>query len=102
MSNEEKKDHIEKSAEDLMTDLGPDPKSDLGPASREDIKDLDAILRRTLLDIIKSGEASPGHLNVARAYLKDKGYTLPELAKRKRVNDDSAAFEEISEEELFH
>lgn len=68
----------------------------------QDIEELDDLFRRTLLDIIKSGKASPGHLNVARAYLKDNGYTLPKLAKRKRVTDDSAAFEDISEEEFFH
>lgn len=55
---------------------------------RRYMDELDGILCRTLLSIIRSGTASPSHLNVARQYLKDKGFTLPELAKRERMSGD--------------
>ena len=57
-------------------------------ARRRSMEELDSILCRTLLRIIRSGRATPSHLNVARQYLKDKGYTLPELEKRERITVD--------------
>jgi hypothetical protein len=66
----------------------PESESNL-EARRQYMEELDGIVCRTLLSIVRSGKATPGHLNVARQYLKDKGFTLPELAKRERVAEDT-------------
>lgn len=81
---------------DLLASPEPDSKFDPSPASKiitiEDrrryMEELDRTVFETLVSIVKSGEATPGHLKVAVQYLKDKGYTLPEMAKRERIAKD--------------
>ncbi len=70
---------------------------------RQALDELDALFIKKLVDIIKSGNATPGHLNVMRQVLKDRGYSLPELLKKARMDNDAGTFDEdFDESELIH
>lgn len=89
---------------DLMASPESDSKFDPSPYApkiitledrRRYMEELDRILCETLFSIVKSGKATPGHLKVACAYLKDKGFTLPEMAKRARMAEDKELLSDI-------
>ena len=70
---------------------------------RQELEELDALFIQTLVDIVKSGKATPGHLNVMRQVLKDRGYSLPELMKKARMENDAGSMDEdFDESELIH
>lgn len=55
----------------------------------EAVYDLDRALAQTLLKIISSGTATAKHYDVARQYLKDRGWNLDKLAQSERMEDDA-------------
>lgn len=57
--------------------------------AKEYMADLDRTLCEVLKRIVSSGTASAKHLDVARQYLRDKGWTLDKMAARERMADDA-------------
>lgn len=84
----------EDSPSQASNNLVSDRQNDL-EARRRSMEELDRLLCQTLLRIISSGSASLGHLHVARQYLKDKGYTLPEIEKRERFARDKELLDDL-------
>jgi hypothetical protein len=85
--------------EQADSEANPEPEPDLYETEferlKDELNDLDRAVSATLLHVIKSGTATPGHLNVARQFLKDKGFTLPEMIKRERSQEHAGLLGDI-------
>jgi hypothetical protein len=84
--------------EDDSPDLEPEPSDHYETEldrRKANLDDLDRVFCATLSRIIKSGKATPGQMMVAVKYLKDKGCTLPEMARRERGKEHSELLEGI-------